>query len=165
MWQEVPYGIYQTNDGYISLATNTSDMVETFERIIEVDGLHKLMPDKQAMLENRNTIYRIVAQALIKKDTAYWIEKFREVGFWCARVNNYEDVMNDPQVQYSGIIQEVEHPTAGTIKVVAAPITFSETPASIRRPPPMLGQHTEEILEEIGYTKEDIQAFKDEGLY
>lgn len=165
VWQEAPYGIYRTNDGFISLATNTSDMVETFERIIEVDGLHELMPDKQAMLKNRNAIYKIVAQALLKKDTAYWIEKFREVGFWCAKVNNYEEVMNDPQVQFSGIIQEVEHPTAGTIKVIAAPITFSETPASIRRPPPVLGQHTEEILGEIGYTKEDMQVFQDEGLY
>jgi crotonobetainyl-CoA:carnitine CoA-transferase CaiB-like acyl-CoA transferase len=164
IWQEAPYGIYKTANGYISLATNASEMPETFGRIIGVEGLPEMMPDKPTMLKNRDEIYAAIAPAFEKRDTEYWLEKFREVGFWCARVNTYEDVAADPQVKHNNIIQELEHPAAGMVKVIAAPITLSETPVSIRRAPPTLGQHTAEILAELGYTAEDLAAFKNEGL-
>ena len=164
VWQEAPYGIYKTKNGYISLATNASEKPELFGEIIGVRNLPEMMPDKPTMLKNRDRIYATIAPALEKQDTEYWLEKFREVGFWCAKVNNYEDIAIDPQVKHNNIIQEVEHPIAGKIKLITAPIEFSETPVSIRRAPPILGQHSEEILTELGYTQEELVVFKNEGL-
>ncbi|GHV44621.1 CoA transferase [Synergistales bacterium] len=165
VWQESPYGIYKTQNGYMSLATNASEKPAVFGEIIGVKGLPELMPDKATMLKNRDALYDTIAPALEKQTTEYWLEKFREVGFWCAKVNNYEDVLDDPQVLHNGIIQEIEHPVAGRIKVVGAPIDFSETPADIRLAPPLLGQHNEEILSSLGYSEQDVKRFKEEGLF
>ena len=164
IWQESPYGIYKTKNGYMSLATNASEKPDVFGEILGVEGLAEKMPDKATMLKNRDELYSIIAPALEKQDTEYWLEKFREVGFWCAKVNDYADVAKDPQVIHNNIIQEIEHPKAGKIKVIAAPISFSGTPVSIRRVPPTLGQHNEEILAELGYSQEDISQMENDGI-
>ena len=162
--QESPYGVYKTRNGYISLATNASEKVARFGEIIGVEGLSKLMPDKPTMLRDRDKLYAIIAPALEKQDTEYWLEQFRAEGFWCAKVNEYPDVVNDPQVIHNEIIKTVKHPTAGEIKVVAAPISFSKTPATIRTAPPVLGEHTEEVLQQLGYKKEQLEEMKAEGI-
>lgn len=165
IWQEAPYGIYKTKNGYMSLATNVSEKIARFGEIIGVDGLPELMPDKPTMLRDRNKLFAIIAPALEKRTTEHWLEQFQAEGFWCAKVNNYEDVANDPQVRHNNIIQEVDHPVAGKVKVIAAPIEFSETPVSIRRAPPTLGQHNDEILGELGYSPEEIESMRQESVF
>ena len=123
-----------------------------------------MMGDKENMMRNRDALYEVVAPVLKEKDTEYWLEEFRKVGFWCSRVNGYEDVENDPQVKYNNIIREIEHPKAGKIKVIATPIDFSETPCTIRMAPPVLGQHTDEILSDLGYSNEEIAAMREQGV-
>jgi len=165
VWQESPYGIYKTKNGYMSLATNASEKPAVFGEIIGVKNLPEIMTDKPTMLKNRDALYDIIAQALEKQNTEYWLEKFREVGFWCAKVNDYKEVEKDPQVLHNGIIQEIDHPVAGRIKVIGPPVTFSDTPAEIRMAPPLLGQHNEEILAELGFSKQDIERFTREELF
>lgn len=165
VWQEAPYGIYKTKNGYISLATNASEKIERFGEIIGVSGLPELMPDKATMLRDRDKLYRIIAPALEKQTTEYWIEQFQAEGFWCAKVNNYEDVVRDPQVIHNDIIKEIDHPVAGKIKVIGAPIRFSETPTEITRHPPLLGEHNEEILLELGYSSGDIKEMEKVGVF
>lgn len=162
---EGPYGIYKTQNGYMGISNVPSDKIDLFSEIVGVAGLKELSANKAEMLKNRNRIYPIVAAGILKQPTEYWIEKLQAAGFWCARINNYEEVVKDPQVIYSGIIQSVKHPTAGDIKVVACPITFSETPATIRSCPPLLGQNNVEVLKELGYTDEQIERFNNEGLF
>jgi len=162
--QESPYGIYKTKNGYMSLATNASEKVKRFGEIIEVDGLPELMTDKPTMLRDRDKLYALIAPALEKQNTEYWLEQFQAEGFWCAKVNEYPDVVNDPQVIHNDIIKTVHHPKAGEIKVIAAPIDFSETPATIRLAPPVLGQHTEEVLRGMGYSEAKLETLKTEGV-
>lgn len=163
--QESPYGIYKTKDGSMSLATNASEKVQRFGEIIGVEGLPERMTSKEVMLRDRDQLYAIIAPALEKQTTGYWIEKFQAEGFWCARVNDYEGVVRDPQVIHNNIIKTMEHPRAGTIRAVGAPIEFSETPADIRLAPPLLGEHTEEILGQLGYDREKIGQLKQQGVF
>jgi len=160
-----PYGIYQTKDGYIGISVVPLHKVALFEELVGVTGLQELMKDTRACYDNRNAVYPIVASGMVKQDTAYWLEKFQAEDIWCAKVNDYEEVVADPQVIHNNIIQTVKHPTAGEIKLIACPIYFSETPAEIRLAPPMLGEHTAEILGEIGYSATEIDALQAEGLF
>lgn len=162
--QESPYGIYKTKNGFMSLATNASEKVERFGEIIGVNGLPEMMPDKPAMLRDRDKLYSIIAPALEKQTTEYWLEQFQAEGFWCAKVNSYPEVVEDPQVVHNNIIKTITHPKAGEIKVIGAPIEFSETPATIRLAPPVLGEHTDEVLLEMGYSKERLEELKTEGV-
>lgn len=167
--QEAPYGIYKTRNGWMSFATNMVDnaewKVQTMGELLGIDNLREIMTDRKTMLENRDQIHDILEAALVKQDTEYWIEKFQAVGFWCAKVNDYEDLVQDPQVIHNGIIKEIRHPVAGTYKAIGTPIEMSETPPTIRRPAPLLGEHNEEILLHLGYTPEQIAGMKESKLF
>lgn len=163
--QEAPYGIYKTKNGYMSLATNASDNIVWFADALDIPDLPELMPNKETMRRNRDQIYPVIAAALEKRTTEDWIAMFQEQGIWCAKVNDYNDVVNDPQVIHNGIIKEIEHPKAGKIRVVASPIEFSETPCEITKAPPLLGEHNDEILRELNYTAEQIQMLKEKGIF
>lgn len=167
--QESPYGIYQTKDGWMCFSTNMVEnaewKVKTLGELLGIDNLSALMPDKETMMRDRDKLHDILEAALVKQDTEHWITEFQKVGFWCARVNDYEAVAKDPQVLHNGIIKEIEHPVAGSYKAVGTPIDFSETPPTIRRPAPLLGQHNDEILRELGYSAEEIARFKEKGIF
>lgn len=167
--QESPYGIYQTGNGWMCFSTNMVEnaewKVKTLGELLGIENLPELMPDKATMMQDRDKLHDILEAALVKQDTEYWLKVFQEVGFWCAKVNDYESVVRDPQVIHNGIIKEIEHPVAGTYKAIGTPIEFSETPPEIRRPAPMLGQHNEEILLQLGYSKEDIAALKEKNIF
>ncbi len=165
IWQEAPYGIFKTQNGYMTLSSNVADNIPRFGEILGIEGLPALMPDKPTALRDRDSLNALIGSAIEKKPTEHWIQEFRAAGFWCDRVNDYNDVVNDPQVIHNNIIQEVDHPTAGKLKLIAAPIEFSETPVSIRRAPPTLGQHNDEILEELGYCAGDIAAMQSEKMF
>jgi succinate--hydroxymethylglutarate CoA-transferase len=81
-----------------------------------------------------------------------------------AYVHTVKSALEDPQTEANQFVVEVEHPELGRMKMVNSPVSFSETPSSSRIPPPLLGQHTEEILLSIGYNWDDISSFKDKGV-
>lgn len=162
---EAPYGIYETKDGYMGISNVPPTKIDLFCEVVGIESFKNIASDKAEMLKHRNEIYPIVAEGIKRQNTQYWIESLQEAGFWCAKVNNYEEVVKDPQVVYSNIIQTIKHPTAGDISVVACPITLSETPADIRIAPPTLGKNNEEILMELGYSKERIEELSEHELF
>lgn len=167
--QESPYGIYRTKNGWMCFSTNMVEnaewKVKTLGDLLGIDNLLEMMPDKPTMMRDRDKLHDILEGALVKQDTEHWIKVFQEVGFWCAKVNDYEAVAKDPQVVHNGIIKEIEHPVAGTYKAIGTPIEFSETPPEIRRPAPLLGQHNEEILQQLGYSGQEIAALKEKHIF
>lgn len=163
--QEAPYGIYQTRNGWMCLATNASDHVEDFARLIEVPDLPSLMPDKKTMMRDRDKIHTVIEEALKKRDTEYWISEIQALDIWCAKVNRYEEIENDPQVKHNKIIQTIEHPVAGSFKAIGAPIHFSKTPVSVRRTSPALGEHNLDVLKELGFDDKEIRSLQDSNIF
>ena len=163
--QASPYGIYKTGDGWMVLSTNAGDNPAQLGELIGSSEVAPLMKDNEAKMANRDKLHTIIEARLVLDTTEHWIEKFRSVGIWCAKVNTYEDLPKDPQIIHNGIIKEIDHPVAGKFKAIGTPIEFSETPPTIRRTPPALGEHNEEILRELGFGEKDIERFRKAGIF
>ncbi|WP_345817313.1 CoA transferase (plasmid) [Paraburkholderia sp. PREW-6R] len=153
-WQIVPYNTYRTSDDrHIMVIAHT----DKFWRVLaSAVGATELLDDdrlktKDGRLANRQIVDAGLAQAFARQSLAHWDEKLREAHAMFSPVLNFQEVFEDPRVQ-EDLVVELDHPKAGKFKVVTNPIRLSETPPSIRRPPPTLGQHTEEILREFGIT-------------
>jgi len=116
----------------------------------------------QARMENRGVLYPILDEIFMSRTYDEW--KPRLVGIPFATRQNLVEVINDPQARINNYFVPLDHPTYGRIEVVASPINLSETPATIRTPGPEFGQHTEEVLLELGYTWENIALLKEQGI-
>lgn len=163
--QASPYGVYKTGDGWMVLSTNAGDNPTQLGELIGSSEVAPLMKDNEAKMVNRDQLHTIIENRLVLDTTEHWIEKFRAVGIWCAKVNTYEDLPKDPQILHNGIIKEIDHPVAGKFKAIGTPIEFSATPPTIRRTSPALGEHNEEILRELGFGEKDIERFKNAGIF
>ena len=163
--QASPYGVYKTGDGWMVLSTNAGDNPTQLGELIGSSEVAPLMKDNEAKMVNRDQLHTIIENRLVLDTTEHWIEKFRAVGIWCAKVNTYEDLPKDPQILHNGIIKEIDHPVAGKFKAIGTPIEFSATPPTIRRTPPALGEHNEEILRELGFSQVDIDRFEKAGIF
>lgn len=114
-------------------------------------------------LKNIEQLNEILSEIFKKKTQKEWIENLAPKGVMIAPVNNLKEVFQDPQVKHDELVAEINHPLAGKIKVIKTPIILSEAPLQIKRHPPLLGEHTEEILSEIGYTQEEIKELIRKG--
>jgi crotonobetainyl-CoA:carnitine CoA-transferase CaiB-like acyl-CoA transferase len=101
---------------------------------------------------------------LEQKPKEHWIGRLEECGVPCGPVNNVREMVESPQVQAREMIIEMDHPKAGKIRMAGSPIKSSLTPVSFRCPPPTLGQDTEDILSQLGYSREEIGSFKVERV-
>jgi crotonobetainyl-CoA:carnitine CoA-transferase CaiB-like acyl-CoA transferase len=116
----------------------------------------------EARAENREALYPIVEEVFLSKTLEEW--KPRLVGLPFGIRQNLVEVINDPQARANDYFVPLDHPTYGSIEVIASPMNLNKTPATIRTPAPEFGQHTEEVLLELGYTWEDIAQLKDKGI-
>ncbi|MBK1859273.1 CaiB/BaiF CoA transferase family protein [Cerasicoccus arenae] len=155
-----PFGIYPTADGYLSIAMNP------WPKVVEALDEPTLMRfnDPQVLFDRRDEIYDHIATITLTRKTEEWLEIMLALDLWVAPVNEQKAVENDPQVQYLQAFREIEHPKAGRIRVTDVPIRLSETPGDIKRPPPLIGQHSREILEEYGISGEDIDHLLKTGV-
>ncbi len=144
-WCNPPYGSYPTKDGYLLLSQLPIDVLG---EALEDDTLRGISSWEEAH-ERRDEIRRIVAAITPGRTTQEWIDLLDAHKLWAGPIYTYEDVANDPHVAARGMIVEVEHPTIGALRLPAIPIRFSASPGSIRSAPPLLGQHTDEVLGEL----------------
>ena len=156
---------YQTLDGYIAILPYLDAHWESF---CKLSGRLDLLADPRfKTLSNRVTniddTYQETAKTMATRTTAEWVAIFGETSVPTIVVNSLQELKDDPHLKAVGFWQEVEHPTEGRLRMTRFPVTFSATPADVRRLPPRLGEHTTEVLHEAGLSEADIQSLFSSG--
>jgi crotonobetainyl-CoA:carnitine CoA-transferase CaiB-like acyl-CoA transferase len=161
-----PYEAYKTQDLYITVGCSSEKHWKMFCEIIGRRDLteNPLFETNLKRVENRAKLSKILSKIFVTKKGEQWITLFRTAGIPCGPVNTIEKVVSDPQVLHREMLVTIEHPVAGKINVPGIPVKLLETPGTIRRPPPLLSQHTEEILMQMGYSRLDIKKLKRENV-
>jgi crotonobetainyl-CoA:carnitine CoA-transferase CaiB-like acyl-CoA transferase len=160
-----PYQAFPTADGWINVGgANQSN----WERIVKAIGMPELAADERFRtntdrMRNLQALVPILGAALKKQPSAHWVAVFEAQGVPVGPVNKTSDMAADPQVLAREMVIEVDHPKAGRVKAIGHPVKFSETRAESKRPAPLLGQHTREVLADLGYDDARIDELAREG--
>jgi len=161
-----PYELFKTKDSYINVAVGNDSLWARFCRALGLeqyvnDPRFKSNPDRVA---NRGALIAIVEERFSRSTTAEIVTLLDGVGVPSGAVHDLAEVFADPQVAHLGLEQVMRHPTVGTLHQTGIPYRFSESPGALRLPPPLLGQHTDEVLQDLGYTTEEIGTLRQEGV-
>ncbi|WP_350302579.1 CaiB/BaiF CoA transferase family protein [Peribacillus frigoritolerans] len=162
----VPYQNFKTKDKEIIIAVGNDRQFQRFCTLINADELPK---DERFATANARIIYReelipILQEVIFTKTADEWLTIFQENNIPCGPINTLDKVFTDEQVLERQMIQEVEHPTVGIVKLLGSPIKLSDTPVTIERHPPLHGEHTVEVLLELGYDKQEIESFMEDKV-
>ena len=158
-----PYGRFRARDGYLNIAAGSEAMWEKLARAL---GHPEWIGDERfagalERLKNRDLLTETLESVLAGGDVTHWVEQINAAGVPCGPVLDIGQVFSDPQVLARKMLVELPHPEVGTYKTTGLPIDLSDTPGAIKRPPPLLGQHTHEILTEAGLTPAEIRNLGD----
>lgn len=145
-WLGAPYGMYKTKDNYISIGMSSVRKLAVLLNIAEYDDAKY---DSNNIIECRDEIRMTFEKVFMTKTTSEWLDILLPHDIWCSQVNSFKEMVADPQVQHNKMIIDCEHPVVGNVRTPGFPVKFSETPQTVYRPSPLLGEHTEEILKEL----------------
>jgi formyl-CoA transferase len=163
----VPYQTFACADGHIIVATGNDGQ---YQKFVEAGGRPELAADPRfatnpLRVQNRDTLVPILAGMVRARKRAEWIALLEARGVPCGPINDVGEVFENPQVQARGVAIELPHPVAGTVKLVRSPMKMSATPATSDKAPPLLGQHTDEVLREVlGKSSGQIAALRAKGV-
>lgn len=163
----VPYEAHRAKDDYLIFGVINERMWKSFCHLLGTDELidDPRFVDNSKRIENRQALNEIIDRKIAEKTVDEWIPLFDQAGIPCGPINTFDRVFSDPQVLHLGLVREVEHPHYGKVKVVGPPATFSESAIGIQSPPPLLGEHNQEILTRLlGYSEEQVIALKEQGV-
>ncbi len=159
------WGSFQTQDGWICLAGVDDKRWPDFCRVLGIEHIVSEPEYSDNVIRNFRgvKIEQLLDEVFPTKTTAEWMEILTGVDVLATPVQDYQDILNSEQALANGYITEMDHPQIGKVRVVGTPITLSDTPLDTSNPPPELGQHSEEVLLEAGYSWEDIARFREKG--
>ena len=163
----VPYQDFPTADGDFILTVGNDSQ---FRKFAEVAGQSQWATDPRFLtnklrVANRGELIPLIRQATVFKTTAQWVDELEAAGVPCGPVNDLAQVFDDPQVLARGLAIELPHALGGRVAQVASPIRLSETPVEYRRAPPLLGEHTSQVLQELlGMSGDEVVALREAGV-
>ncbi len=163
----VPYQTFPTKDLWIIIGAGNDRQFASLCRIIQREDLIEdpRFNDNPSRVENRDELIPILETVLRTRTADEWLEEISTAGIPCGPINTLDRVFEHPQAKHRNMVVEIEHPTAGTVKLAGIPFQMSGTPPAILRHPPLLGEHTEEVLgQDLGYDNGRIARLRESGV-
>ncbi|WP_027416328.1 CaiB/BaiF CoA transferase family protein [Aneurinibacillus terranovensis] len=162
----VPYQAFETKDGYVIIAVPNDWLWKKMCDALELNDLkdHPKYSVNVNRVANREELVGILTEYTKRKDSSEIMERLKRAGVPSGPIHDLAQVLAQPQVQSREMIQEVEHPTIGMLKMLGIPIKLSQTPGSVRKAPPLLGENTDEVLTNLGYGIKEIENLKEMGI-
>ena len=160
-----PYGRFRARDAYLNIAAGKEAM---WKQLAPALGHAEWISDARfcgsaERLANREDLTRAMEEALSHEDVPHWVDLLNRVGVPCGPVLDLSQVFSDPQVLFRQMLVELPHPELGTFKTTGLPVKLSQTPGAITRPPPLHGEHSDEILEEFGLSPDEVRVLRGQG--
>ena len=161
-----PMGLFETADGHVNVAASSDRHFERLCRELELDDLltDERFADPPSRFEHRVALRETLTKRLRSESTAHWVARLNDLGIPCGPVNDIEQAVRDPQVEHLGMIQAVEHPRLGGLRIVGQPLHFERTPSGGARAAPDAGEHTREVLSGAGLDEEQIEELLRGGV-
>ena len=161
----VPYQTFKAVDGFVNICCANNALFERLCRAIDLEDLLEdaRFADNGSRVANRHELTALIDARVSRMKKADLVRKLREVNVPVGPINDLHEVFTDPVVRHLGLIAEVDHPTAGRVRAPGIPVRLSGTPPSVRSHPPLLGEHTDQILEELGFTSAEVAKLRADG--
>lgn len=155
-----PYQAIPTQDGWINIGAVSQATWVGMTRVLQLEHLleDERFASNRERMANRDLLISIISEAMHSNTTDYWVEKFEQAGVPAGPVRKIKDMLEDPQTLARDMVIEVDHPIAGQVQALGLPIKFSHGNGVTRRGAPQYGEHTAEVLQELGYSSDDIAA-------
>ena len=161
-----PYGVFRARDGYLTIGATGE---KRWRKLCEVLGAEEWLDDPRFKTNgdrhrNRELLAELISERLQARTIDEWESILNEAGIPCGPIYGIDQAMEHPQVRHRQMVVELPHPAMGTVRLLGLPVKRSETPGAIRVAPPLLGQHTDEVLREIGVTGDELRRLRERGV-